>query len=128
MFIDISAAVMQEAIRHGWDIVWRPYPKGIGGRLLRKGNRRGIYLPHIPVDPFSAVPRNTQIRDVFEALKKAIERLLKAGHVVGPIILQGGGTIPIPDWFRDFCRDNGISLVVLDGEDVGSVRSDRLFL
>ena len=29
------------------------------------------------------------------------------------IVFQGGGTIPIPDAFKEFCKKNGIEIVVL---------------
>ena len=30
---------------------------------------------------------------------------------------DGGGTVPVPDWFKDWCADQGIEIKFVDGQD-----------
>lgn len=119
MWIDISAAVQNEYRQRGWTRAWhRNCPQGSGGRMYTKGDKRSIYLPHIPINPWSLVPTAQQVDDFFNKLMSEIKRMLKSGKTVSPVLFQGGGTIPIPDWFRDFCVEHGITLKVLEPGDV----------
>jgi hypothetical protein len=47
-----------------------------------------------------------QIRDILIELKNQLGKI--------NVIFQGGGTIPIPNWFRDWCKRNGIIITVMD--------------
>ena len=45
--------------------------------------------------------------DFFKELQKEIEQHLPK---IKKLVFQDGGTGPIPDWFRDWCRNNGIEI------------------
>jgi len=47
-----------------------------------------------------------QIRDILTELKNQLGKI--------DVTFQGGGTIPIPKWFRDWCAQNGITITVID--------------
>ena len=59
------------------------------------------------------------VDDVFEQIKKGIiESKKKRGCFPGKILLQGGGNLPIPEWFKDWCKENNIVLQILDAESI----------
>ena len=47
-----------------------------------------------------------------------IQAAIRAGGNPREIIFLGGGTIPIPDWFRDWCRNQGIGITILVPEEI----------
>ena len=47
------------------------------------------------------------INNFFDQLQREIEKHLPG---VNKLIFQDGGTIPIPSWFTDWCRQNGIKI------------------
>jgi len=57
-------------------------------------------------------PSAKNIKDYFDGLTR---ELIKEGIQI--FVFKGGGTIPIPDSFREFCLQNGIELEVLDDDE-----------
>lgn len=60
-----------------------------------------------------AVPTNECIEDFFDRLSR---ELIKEG--IQKIVFKGGGTIPIPDSFKEFCQQHGIELEILDDDEL----------
>ncbi len=58
-------------------------------------------------------PTAKNIKDYFDGLTR---ELIKEG--IQKIVFKGGGTIPIPDSFKEFCKQNGIGLEILDGDEL----------
>jgi hypothetical protein len=54
-------------------------------------------------------PTSKSIGDYFDGLTK---ELIKEG--IEKVVFKGGGTIPIPDSFKEFCKKNGIKIEILD--------------
>jgi hypothetical protein len=50
-----------------------------------------------------------QVRRSLDHLKKTMPASCRL-----KVAFQGGGTIPIPQWFRDWCEQEGIEILVLD--------------
>jgi hypothetical protein len=99
--------------------------------LIRKGyrscewdNQRGqrvytkqgcctvIVIPKLT--PISSSPED--IDDMFTKIQDGLKDVLAQGGTISDLYLPGGGTTPIPDWFKDWCRQNGIRLHVMDVE------------
>ena len=63
----------------------------------------------------------------FERDLRALQDLLK--RMSGPVALvfTAGGDLVIPDWFREFCQNQGIRLIIIEpGQDVGGALGDIL--
>ena len=71
-----------------------------------------------------------QIKDLqkkfFEDLKDTITEMLSLGIQIGAIIFHGGGTLAIPDWFKNFCEENNIEILVYNSEDNNTSFADHL--
>jgi hypothetical protein len=49
----------------------------------------------------------------FKQIKEILtDRKIQLGKI--DVTFQGGGTMQIPDWFRDWCAQNGITITVID--------------
>ena len=117
LIIDISWALEDWLRANGWTRRLAPYPRGSAGRLFSKGNRRIIYVPYIPIKPSLGTSITQQCDDFFRRLCDALTRLLQRGIAIGPIVFQGGGNIPIPKWFTDFCAEHSIIIIVIKPDD-----------
>ena len=70
-------------------------------RVLERNGKRIVVGKPIKIDPFKIL--QDEIDNFFRSL---INITLKNG--VKDVFLPGGGTIPIPQFFLDFCNENGI--------------------
>ena len=68
------------------------------------GHRVGIVRE---IGVLAPTPKN--IKDCFDGLTR---ELIKQG--IEKVVLEGGGTIQIPDSFKEFCKKNGIKMEILD--------------
>jgi hypothetical protein len=50
-------------------------------------------------------------------LLNGLEAALRGGIAFSKIVFRGGGDIPVPDWFRDWCKKNGVEIEICDPED-----------
>jgi hypothetical protein len=55
----------------------------------------------------------SEVDDYFERLKKEI--LLRG---LNKIVFQGGGTISIPDFFSEWCNQNGVDILILNEDEL----------
>lgn len=78
-----------------------------------KVTKRRILIPRI------LTPRTW---DWWKELQDVLQAALTAGTPIGTLTFRGGGTRPIPKWFRDWCREQGIEIEILDPEEF-----DRLY-
>lgn len=90
---------------------------GMGGVLFRDPNNtlRPVFaappLPHLNLADSSLFEELMddwfrQIRDMLIELKSRFAGL--------DIAFESGGTFPIPDWFKDWCRSQGIGIMLFD--------------
>lgn len=95
--------------REGWSPSYDPTSEIWGGRLYAKGYRTIIVIKSDrlgqPDDPSNG--HFEGIRDILEG---------SAGTITD-VVFPGGGTLTIPDWFRDWCKTHGIRIHVLDDKD-----------
>ncbi len=108
--------------------------KGHPGKVFRDGPRTVVVIPPVTI----RVPRHRAIipeelvHDQFDRdLRKIIEStrsLMSEGLGRATIVFMGGGTIPLPDWFREAMAEMGIEIVILDPEQVLRGDVGELFL
>jgi hypothetical protein len=94
---------------------WKDNPgysmAGIGIRIRQKSGKSVALVPILRIDPFKSIQE--QIDKIFIALTKAITK-----NGIKSIFISGGGTIPIPKSFLDFCKEHGINIHIVTIENV----------
>jgi|GEM_PF-5819519 len=86
------------------------------------GNKRGQSVYTKPGNGTVIViteltPKSSSPADVdamFKEIQDELNDRLQKGEKLTDIFFQGGGTIPIPDWFKDWCLKKGIRVHVMD--------------
>lgn len=68
-------------------------------------------------DPQILVPTVKKSENWWRELQDLLTRAMAVGIPFKKIIFRKGGKIPIPDWFRDWCRKHGIEIEVLEPEE-----------
>jgi len=79
-------------------------------RVLECNGIRMAVVKPIKIDPFKIL--QDEIDNFFRSL---INIILKNG--IKDVFLPGGGTIPIPQFFLDFCNENGINIHIVTNEN-----------
>jgi 2-hydroxy-3-keto-5-methylthiopentenyl-1-phosphate phosphatase len=83
-------------------------------QVLRRINKSIVCVEHINVDV--TVDIRPQIDELFKNLIEIVERSKSE-----KIILPGGGDIPIPDFFKEYCRLNYLQIEIISVESIISV-------
>lgn len=64
---------------------------------------------------FTAIEPETKIDDIqdsfFKDLQDTMQEMLDLGIEISAIVFHGGGTMEIPEGFRDFCEKKGIEIL-----------------
>lgn len=72
-----------------------------------------VIVPGLPsAKPASPSSARKPIDDWFRQLQDVLHDLKKRFCGVD-ILFKGGGIVPIPDWFRDWCAQEGIEIIVV---------------
>lgn len=108
--IDIIEILLKRLKNRGW--------RQNGGYAIR-GNPRVLELngkqitavKPIKIDPFKIL--QNEIDDFFRSLINIISK-----NGIKDVFLLGGGTIPIPQFFLDFCNEHGINIHIVTIENV----------
>lgn len=79
------------------------------GRIMRsRFTRQGVLIvDQIEIDPY--LPVHNELDRYFDRLKAGI---LADG--VNHIVFRGGGDLPIPEDFSNWCRNNNVAITVLE--------------
>ena len=96
-------------------------------QITRSGILINIFKKHIegittvvmeippPRYDFPTVEPKTKIEDIqdsfFNDLQDTMLEMLDLGIEISAIVFHGGGTMEIPEWFKDFCEENGIPIL-----------------
>ena len=80
-------------------------------QALNRGDDNVIVVKNINIDP--SVDLTPQIEGFFKELIKTIYR-----SKAKTIFLPGGGNIPIPEFFIEFCGERGIEIHIIDLESI----------
>ena len=91
--------------------------RGMGGRLYTDATSgppvfNAPCLP--PLGTADAAARDALIDRWFRQLQNVL-RALKRRHPTLEASLPGGGSVPIPDWFLDWCQEQGIRIRFHEG-------------
>ena len=109
----------------------------LNSQILRSGILINIYTKkiseikcvvlEIPPPQYSLPPSipeidiNQQIEELhekfFEDLRDTINEMSSLGFKIPAIIFHGGGTLAIPDWFKNFCTENKIKILVYNQDN-----------
>ena len=108
--IDVIEKLLKRLKNKGW--------KQNGGyairgnpRVLERNGRSVAAVKPIKIDPFKIL--QNEIDKFFRSL---VDILNKNG--IKNVFLPGGGTIPIPQFFLDYCRENGIDIHIVTTENI----------
>ena len=96
--------------------------QGMGGTVYRGGGSDPVF----PAPPLPTLVGNPGDGDFdglidlwFRQLQAILEKLKERFGSI-KLVLQGGGTVPVPDWFKDWCAVQGIEIEFADGQDFKS--------
>ena len=67
--------------------------------------------------PSILIPIVKKSEDWWQELQGLLAQAMKIGSPFKKIIFRGGGTVPIPDWFKDWCKYHGITIEILEPEE-----------
>jgi hypothetical protein len=108
--IDVMDVLLKRLKNSGWKQNGGYAIRGNPRVLERSGKRIAVVKP-IKVDPFKII--QDEIDKFFRSL---IDIIIK--NSIKDVFLPGGGTIPIPQFFLDFCRENGINIHIVTNENI----------
>lgn len=108
---------------HGWVLVSSRYNTlRLGIWMMRSpAGHTAIAIARSPrLAPPAACGRTLedQFDDYLKRLQRQLQKTIAGGLPVTDIYFPGGGTLPIPDWFRDFCAQNGIRIHIIDPNEL----------
>ncbi len=116
--IDTMEILLNRLQDRGW-LQNRGYTQRGNPRVLERNGTRIAVIKPIKIDPFKGLA--TEVDKFFRSLIKIIQK-----NGIKDIYYPSGGTIPLPQFFLDYCRENGINLhgVTLDTLDQVENRVD----
>lgn len=107
--INVMRPFLNRLRDRGWrNIHLRGFTDG-DHQILRRGNVNIVAVENIYADP--SVDVGPQMDDLFNRLIETLQRA-----EAKEIFLPGGGDVPIPGFFRDFCRERGVRIHILSVE------------
>ena len=99
-----------------WD---KPKKQSRGIRVYDKGFAVGeVVVPELPIESASS---KTAVDDCFRNLQDKLNDVLAKGRITD-IFLPGGGTVPIPEWFKEWCAKNGIKIHIFEDCELTGTR------
>ena len=108
--IDIIGIFMKRLLTKGWNQN-RGYGQKDSTRVLE---RKGIHIAAVkPIRINSIKTIESEIEKFFKTLMGIIQR-----KGIKIVFLPGGGTIPVPQLFLDFCKKNGVEIHILTAENI----------
>ena len=118
IYFSIITKISEILKNRGWK--WKPIKnrRGLKGIEVLGGpmNQGTILVSGIVLPRFKNESIKEQIENYFENLKKEIQK--QQPLKIRSIIFQGGGVIPIPKDFKDWCKQMGVEIVILDNYNI----------
>jgi len=100
--------------------------EGMTGTLMRMIHQKAnpIYVaPSFPsLDGADPNSRSSLLDSWFKQIQSILSTLKSRLGAVD-IAFAGGGTIRIPDWFRDWCKQQGINIMIIEPSSNGETQS-----
>lgn len=108
-FCDAATGLDIDFARKGYTC--REWDSENGKRVYyKKGSDAVIVIPKITVKSSSPADIDT----LFKKIQAELQDILNKGFNISDLYLPGGGTIPLPDWFKNWCLKNGIRIHMMD--------------
>jgi hypothetical protein len=117
-FIDLSKLILSEMENSGWIII-KSYRTRNDPRILERNGSNIMVAGPIKIDSLTSI--DSQINDYFTNICDSLDKLKKKGLNICEVLMQGGGTVPIPDYFKAFCDKNNIKIKLFNEENIESV-------
>jgi hypothetical protein len=111
--VDFTQTLLKTLKKSGWKQVGG-YSLGNPKVLERSGKRIAVVRP-IRIDPSKVLL--DEIDKFFKSLKNIVEK-----NAIKDVVLPGGGTIPIPQSFLDYCKKHNIHIHILTLENVNELK------
>jgi hypothetical protein len=96
--------------------------QGMGGTVYRGGGADPVFAAP-PLPKLVGQPGDSDFDGLIDLWFRQLQAILvKLKERFGSIklVLHGGGTVPVPDWFKDWCAVQGIEIEFADGQDFKS--------
>lgn len=111
IIIDLTPVVLERLRNSGWKENMG-YTLKNNPRILEKDGKR------IAVVGVLSLKGSLSIKDQVETFFKKMEKILTKNTDIKEVHIYGGGTIPIPPTFIDYCNTNGIKISFFDHENI----------
>ena len=109
--IDLMKPLIKKLGKQGWKRRQGDLNPASNPIVLRNRHQSVILTTSIPCDPEKEI--QNEVDDYFRGV---IERI-KRDASIKIVFLPGGGTIPVPQFFVDFCKEVDIEIRIIDGEN-----------
>jgi hypothetical protein len=87
----------------------------MGTQVYERNGRAIVVIPSIELPPPVIQPISQSVSDYFKRLCDVLSGLGKKFNV-SDLFLPGGGDVPVPEWFKDWCKKNGIRIHIIDSD------------
>lgn len=95
----------------GWKNINVRRHTSLDNQVLKRGEKTIVCIEQIQLD--GSLDFRPQVEGLFKHL---IELTRRSGS--HDIFLPGGGEIPIPGFFEEYCRNNGINIHLISRENI----------
>lgn len=114
--VSITEVIVDLLKRKGFKYLpWRKGgAKALRVRIFQRNGHTVVVVPSIEMLPSDVSPLQVAIDNFFNRLKNMLEAMMRAGLSACDLFFQGGGNIPIPEWFMKWCEENGIRIHICD--------------
>lgn len=109
--INIMRSFINRLRDAGWKNINVRSHTSLDNQVLKRGEKTIVCIEQIQLD--GSLDFKPQIEGLFNHFKELIRR--SGSH---DIFLHGGGEIPIPDFFEEYCRNNGIKIHLISFENI----------
>lgn len=114
--VNYTKNVIEELNQRGYKHKkWRHGALGSAVYIGTPHQKPKVVIKTIEVPPPSIQPLHASVDDYFRRLQSLLVGIISA---LGPVdlFLPGGGSIPVPSWFQDWCRDNQVHIEICEGD------------
>ena len=109
--INIMRSFINRLRDAGWKNINVRSHTSLDNQVLKRGEKNIVCIEQIQLD--GSLDLKPQIEGLFNHFKELIRR--SGSH---DIFLPGGGEIPIPGFFEEYCRNNGIKIHLISLENI----------
>ena len=105
--LDLTDRIIANLLSQGYGGAGKKSVKNVCDITILGRNGRFVAVPGL-------IKVATTIDDAFQELLKGLDSLSSTYGFPEKIIFQGGGKMPLPEWFVSWCMENDIKIEILD--------------